>query len=610
MRPKGPWSVILRRVALPRIALVCTLAILILMPRVSQALETSLVAPGAPEELQDQLTAASAIMAAEAHGLTTVHELLAASLSDYRTLVQILYGQGYFSPVVHIRLDGREAAYIKPLHPPSQVSKIAVSVDVGKPFRFGRADMSPLAPGADLPQDYATGQPATTEVLQDAVAVGISKWRDAGHAKVAVGDQNIVVKHPEAILDADIRLLPGPKLRFGQMTVSGDTRVNDASLRRIAGFPTGEVYSPQDLQNVATRLRRTGTFSSVSISEADQPNPDGTLDVHATFEDMPPRRLSFGAELSSRNGVDLSFVWMHRNLFGGAEGLRFETRVRNIGGIEDIDGAVAIRLEQPDKLGPDDKLIYLAEIDRRNRTHYNATTGLLGIGVRRVFSDRIFTEVQLGGSYTDADDAFGNGRKFRYVKLPARLEWDRRDIKVNPTRGTFLDARLMPFAGISGTESGAQAIIDGRGYFNLSSSGKFVLAGRLQIGSVLGADLPDVSPEMLFFSGGAGTVRGQPYESLGVPVGARVAGGRAFLGLSAELRTHVTEKLSIVGFFDFGAVDSSSFVDKNSTYHSGAGLGVRYDLGGLGPVRLDLAWPVDGPTGEGMQFYIGIGHAF
>jgi len=57
-------------------------------------------------------------------------------------------------------------------------------------------------------------------------------------------------------------------------------------------------------------------------------------------------------------------------------------------------------------------------------------------------------------------------------------------------------------------------------------------------------------------------------------------------------------------------VDTSSFIGSGAEYHSGAGLGVRYDLGGFGPLRLDLAVPVQGDTGNGLQFYIGIGQAF
>ena len=82
------------------------------------------------------------------------------------------------------------------------------------------------------------------------------------------------------------------------------------------------------------------------------------------------------------------------------------------------------------------------------------------------------------------------------------------------------------------------------------------------------------------------------------------------LGLSAEVRGKVSEKISLVGFYDYGAVDQASFVSADAFSHSGAGIGVRYDLGGFGPLRVDLAYPVEGATGDGLQFYIGIGQAF
>lgn len=574
------------------------------------ALETTLSVPGAPDDLRDRLTAASSVMSAQSRGLTTVQELLAASLSDYRTLVQVLYDESYFGPVVHVRLDGHEAAYIEPLNPPSRVTRIEVTVDTGRRFRFGRARVAPLATGTDLPEGFATGQPATTGILQDAAIAGVRGWRNVGHAKAEVGTRRITARHADAVLDADIELLPGPRLRFGTMTISGDTDVRRESISRIAGFPTGEVYDPDKLQRVGTRLRRTGTFSSVAIREAELANPDGTLDVNAEFQDMPPRRLSLGGEISSTTGIDLSFTWTHRNLFGGAERLQLETRLRNIGGTENIDGRVSARLERPDRLGPDDSVFYLGVLERQNRTHYDETLGVLGIGVRRTFSPELSGEIMFAGAYALADDAFGNNRKFTHAMLPTRLEWDRRDSKVSATRGYYLDARVTPFAGLAGTDSGGRFMFDARGYWSPVGSARIVLAGRVQLGSVIGASLPDVAPDFLFFSGGAGTVRGQPYESLGVPVGAATAGGRSFLGLSAELRAHVTEKISLVGFYDYGAVDSTSFVDSASPSHTGAGIGVRYDLGGLGPVRFDLAWPVSGATGKNLQFYLGIGQAF
>lgn len=564
----------------------------------------------APDNLRDRLAGASAVMSAEARGLDTAQELLAASLSDYRTLVQVLYDQGYFSPVVNIRLDGREAAAIQPLNPPSKVDRIVITVDPGRPFRFGRAEMAPQAPGTEVPERFAAGQPASTGVLQDAAREGVRAWRWVGHAKAEVGGQRIVANHARAELDAEIRLQPGPLLHFGTMTIAGNSAVRPDAIRRIAGFPTGEVFNPGKLQKVGTRLRRTGAFASLSLREADQANADGTLDIAATFEDMPPRRIEFGGEISSNTGLDLSVVWIHRNLTGSADRLQLEGRIRNIGGDEDIDGLASFRLEQPARLGPDDIVFYSARLERQNRTHYNALIGAGGIGVQRQFTEDLSGDVGFGLSYVRSDDAFGNDRDYYYAALPVNLEWDRRDNPVSATRGFYIDAGAIPFAGFKNSESGVQFTLDGRGYWSPAQSGRLVLAGRIQFGSVLGASLSGTSPNLLFYSGGAGTVRGQPYESLGVPVGANVAGGRSFLGASAELRGHVTQKISVVGFYDIGLIDADSFIDGSSLSHAGAGIGLRYDLGGLGPLRLDIAWPVSGTTGSGVQFYLGIGQAF
>lgn len=583
---------------------------LITAPSLLLALNTTLSAPGVSEDLQERLSASSSVMAADTNGLDTPQELIAASLSDYRTLIQVMYDEGYFSPVINIRIDGREAANIPVLDPPTSVTTIAISIQSGPVFKFGRANIEPLAPNAVIPETYRTGQPATTGVLRDVASVGVSSWRDAGYAKATVGDQRIIARNSEAILDSDISLLPGPKLRFGRLSIPQDSSVRADAIAKIAAFPSGEVYSPATVQKVATRLRRTGAFSSVTLREAKTPNPDGTLDFEAVIVDQTPRRVSFGAEIASETGVELSAKWIHRNLFGAAERFQLEARVSNIGGSEDIDGLVAMRLDRPARFGGDDNQFYIAGLGRDNQPNYSLTRAYVGAGVRRTFSDKLFAEATLSAEWNKSDDAFGSGRVFKLIPLPVLVEWDERDNRVNATGGFFLKTVLTPFLGLSDTESGMSIWGDARGYVSFSDSDTIVLAGRVQVGSVVGPSLADVSPQYLFYSGGAGTVRGQPYESLGISVGSGLAGGRSILALSAEVRGKITDTISLVGFFDVAAIDESQFVDKSSPYHSGAGLGIRYDLGGLGPLRLDLALPVSGATGDGLQFYLGIGQAF
>ena len=73
-----------------------------------------------------------------------------------------------------------------------------------------------------------------------------------------------------------------------------------------------------------------------------------------------------------------------------------------------------------------------------------------------------------------------------------------------------------------------------RGYYPLGD--RLVLAGRAQFGVVQGPALGDTPRDFLFYSGGGGTVRGQPYRSLGVTSGGVTSGGQGFAASSVELR--------------------------------------------------------------------------
>jgi translocation and assembly module TamA len=65
----------------------------------------------------------------------------------------------------------------------------------------------------------------------------------------------------------------------------------------------------------------------------------------------------------------------------------------------------------------------------------------------------------------------------------------------------------------------------------------------------------------------------------------------------------------VVGFADTGFVGADSFSTRNGEFQSGIGFGVRYATG-IGPIRVDIATPIDDDAGEAFEFYIGIGQAF
>lgn len=579
----------------------------------AQALEAvDFEVPGGPPGLVEALRANSLLAEAERTGTESPPEIVAAALADYPRLVETLYAAGRYGGTVSIRIDGREAADMPLLALPARVDRVTVRVDPGPEFRFGLAQVAPLAPGTVLPEGFATGKVARAPVISDAARAAVDGWRAIGHAKAAPSGQDIVADHRARRLDAAIAIDPGPRLRFGRLIVPEDSAVRPDAIARIAGFPTGEVFSPAAREKVEQRLRRAGAFASVAAREAETPGPDGTLDIALRLADAKPRRFGLGAEITSLEGLALSAFWMHRNAFGGAERLRFDASVSGLGSeTGGVDAALDARLDIPAVWGADTGGFVFANLERLDEPGYLATQAEIGAGVSRIFSDTLSGEIALGFSRSRTVDDLGT-RDFTLVSLPTELTWDRRDNPLDPARGTFLRLDARPFAGLAGAASGLRSHADARAYASLGTGGRAVLAGRLQLGSVAGPALTETRPDLLFFSGGTGTVRGQPFQSLGVDLGGGSStGGRAFLGASAELRFKVSDRFGAVAFADAGYVGAESFPDGSGTWHAGAGVGLRYQTG-IGPIRLDVAAPLGASTGGGsaVQVYVGIGQAF
>ena len=71
--------------------------------------------PGADKDLRAVLGNASLLLAAEKEKTTDPQDLLAAAQGEYGRLLGALYAEGYYSGVIHITLDGSEAANIPAL---------------------------------------------------------------------------------------------------------------------------------------------------------------------------------------------------------------------------------------------------------------------------------------------------------------------------------------------------------------------------------------------------------------------------------------------------------------------------------------------------------------
>ena len=564
-------------------------------------------------DLTKDLRRASVLLATAGGDDANAQDLFAAARGEYARLIGALYARGYYAPVIRVQVNGREAASIAPLDAPGVINAITVTVDPGPRFAFSRASITPLAPGTRLPADFRTGAAAESGLVQGAVTAAVDGWRDVGHAKAAPAGQNIVADHSAATLSAEVTLDPGPRLRFGPLTVTGLNRMSERRTRKIAGLPEGEVFSPADLDLAAERLRRTGVFRSVVVSEDTAITAPDLLGITAALVEEKPKRYSIGAEVASLEGLTLSGYWLHRNLLGGAERFTIDTEITNIGAQNSgVDYALGVTLDRPATLTADTTLGLNAKLARIDEEDYRANSATVGFGFTHIFSRTLTARAGLQYDYLKGNDASGDFL-YRNLGLPLGATWDRRNSPTDATRGFYLDGEVKPFVGFGTTDSGTRLAFDGRIYRGLGAENRLVLAARVQIGAVFGASVLGAPRDDLFYSGGGGTVRGQPYQSLGVDVlqgGTSFGtGGTRFVATSLEARVKVTEKIGIVGFVDAGSVGITGFNDASSDWHAGAGLGLRYATG-FGPIRLDVAAPVRGTTGEGVQLNVGIGQSF
>ena len=578
-------------------------------PISASAQSVKLITPDASDSLESTLQAASLSLSLEQDGGSDAQDFVAAARADYRRLLTGLYSEGFYGGTISILVDGVEASTLDPLVPRSSVNTIELRVTPGPRFKFGRADIQPLASGTLLPEAFATGSTAETNAISNAASTAVTGWRAVGHPLADIESQSITANHNEERLDVSIVVAPGPELTFGDVTVTGNENVRTERVLAIAGLPKG-TYDPARIARAEANLRRTGAFSAATVIESEVA-VDGTLPLTLNIVEQTPRRVGAGIEYSTVDGLTLSSFWMHRNFLGGAENFRIDGEIAGLDGeTGGIDYSISTSYLRPATFRSDTDFYADFSINQEDEPDYFQQDITVEAGIIRRLRDDVVLEYGVGLAVGNIEDDLGD-RSFGVFFLPIKGSTDQRDNSIDAKDGYFASLEISPFVGFDGTDSGIRVVGDGRIYRSLGENNRVTLAARGQIGSILFADAENSPSSYLFYSGGGGTVRGQDFQSLGVDIGGGdELGGTSFIGAQLEARVNVTDSIGVVGFYDAGFVGPESLPFEDGDWHAGAGLGVRYNTG-IGPIRLDVGTPTTGDdAGESIEVYIGIGQAF
>src|SRR5690606_8598015 len=165
----------------------------------------------------------------------------------------------------------------------------------------------------------------------------------------------------------------------------------------------------------------------------------------------------------------------------------------------------------------------VAEASRNNYNAFEALTGRLAARVsvestpiwQKKFTYAYGAEV-IATSEDDYDFARGvRDRDLYYILgLTGQVGMDRTDSLLDPTKGFRVTALVQPEGSLSGKFTPyARTRLDVSGYYPVTDS--IVVAGRVRVGSILGASRERLAPSRRFYAGGGGSVRGFGYQELG-----------------------------------------------------------------------------------------------
>ena len=582
---------------------------------------------GKAADVDDLIKGASRLVADEEKAASGSGGLLAKARGDYRRLLMALYGEGRYGGTISIKVDGQEVADLPADTQLPDTSNIVINVDPGPQFLFARASITELAPPIEerrnklqTPEEagFKSGELAKSGVILKAERLAVEAWRRQGYAKAKIANENVVADHAGNVVDADITVEPGQLAHYGPLTVQGTARMDPEFVAYMADLKPGERYDPADLERTRRRLARMDVFRSTTIQEAQEINRDGSLPLDLIVQERKPRRFGVGANYSTLDGAGVEAFWMHRNLFGKAERLRFDAKVSGIGGSQDssfdpknFTYQLGTTFTKPGVFTPDTDFVSSLTGKREVLDNYTETSVNGQAGFTHIFDEYMSGRLFANVSHARFDDDFYGKRDFFTVGMLGGILLDKRNSQTNATSGYYADGVIEPFYEIKNGSFSTKFTAEGRGYYGFGADNRVVLAGRLKVGSIVGADMKDLPPDKVFFAGGGGSVRGYAYRSIGVKKpGDVVIGGRSLVEMSGEVRTKVTDSIGVVGFVDGGYVGEETYPDFAENLRLGAGAGLRYDTS-LGPIRFDVAVPLNRSKGDSsFAFYVGIGQAF
>ncbi len=435
-----------------------------------------------------------------------------------------------------------------------------------------------------------------------------------------------------AMVDLSVRIDSGPLVRLGELHTQGLQRVPESLITRYVRYNEGDAYDQDKLDDWQQALQSTAFFRGafVSLRRSDgqlaeapaaiQPagdakvsgapgaavpavyDPDGevTLPVDVRVVEAPPKRAAVAVGVDDTAGVRFETIY-HQNIVFG-QPVTLETGV----GVDRLQQrAYADFTLPPDARGRRDAVGVLAQhsdIQGLDVTRY--ALGFTRTQERKGAGDsRVEYETRWGALLAHDHVEIDGGDAYNLPTATLTADWLRRDVdsKYDPREGNLI-----------AVGGGVGAVLDsGDPYFRLRLRGqkwwpvgkRDVLTLRGEVGRVWSNSRTRVPDDFGFRTGGARSIRGYRYQSIGLKQNDATVGAPTLAVASVEYDHYFNERWGVGVFVDAGdAAESFGSMDVALGY----GVGARMRTP-AGPLFLDLAY---GQRDRDLRLHFSLGIAF
>lgn len=415
---------------------------------------------------------------------------------------------------------------------------------------------------------------------------------------------------------------PGRRVYVRRVNVVGNSRTQDAVIRRELRQLENSWYSLEKIARSKERLQRTGYFSEVNIETPSVAGTTDQVDVTVTVTEKNTGSLNFGVGYSQADKLTVSASVAQANIFGSGNQLAFQVNNGSINRIYSLTYVNPYWTVDGIAAGID---LFRRDVDTADLTVTEYKTTSTGVGVNFGIPITEYDTVRFGltGEHTrlSIDPSLAPARYLDFINLfgertdtfRANLGYSRdtRDSLTYPTKGWLTDLSLevgMP----PGDLRYYRASVQQQFLWTPERLSWLTMLANAEFGYADGTGGKPLPFFKNFYAGGVGSVRGYEAASLGpldrngdvLGGNRRVVGNLEFLFPMPGLKD---KSVRLSTFVDAGYVWGKDDKIKAADIRASTGLAVSWDSP-VGPLKFSFSYPFrtqDGDKLERFQFQLG-----